>query len=210
MKEGFSSMGLACGTPTARTRPTLAGLTAILFVVLVNSGCATRAGQTARFVAKKQDLRGALTQPLQDFNVLHATVPMVLRQAKSAPYAMPDPNTCLGIRYELAQLDDALGPDTDVLDPMPSGLVVEGANRVAKSAVAAVRDLSTGWIPMRSWVRTMTGAERNSKNLRKLINAGLMRRAYLRGIGRSQDCDIHAAPLPTQFPAPPPTPSSAG
>jgi len=182
----------------------------ILPAVLVAAGCASTAAKSARYTAGKQDLRGALTQPLEDFNLVRDKIPAALKKAKAAPYALPEPGTCPGIQYELAQLDDALGPDADVLDPSPSGRVAQGSAILGKSAIGVVRDLTTDWIPLRSWVRTLTGAERHSDELRKTVNAGLVRRAFLKGLAQSQDCPVLASPAPTEFPAPPPTPSSAG
>jgi hypothetical protein len=179
-------------------------------VTALVAGCASSTGKTVRYTAGQQDMRGAVTQPLEDFNLMRDKIPAALRRARAAPYAAPDPNTCSGIRYELAQLDDALGPDADVLDPSPSGRMAQGAVMAGKSVVSAVRDLTTGWIPLRNWVRTLTGAERHSSELRKTVNAGLVRRAYLKGIAQSQECPIVASPAPSQFPAPPLTPSSAG
>ena len=184
--------------------------TVVIPFALLAAGCANNAARSARYSAENQDFRGAVTQPLEDFNLKRDRIPAALKKAKAAPYALPDPGTCAGIRYELAQLDDALGPDADVLDPSPSGRMSQGSAMVGRSALGAVRDLTTGWIPMRSWIRTMTGAEQHSAEMRKTLNAGLVRRAFLKGLAQSQDCPVLASPAPTEFPAPIPSPSSAG
>lgn len=181
----------------------------LLPLAALAAGCASSEGRTARYVAGKQDLRGAVTQPLEDFNLIRDKIPATLRRAEEGPYRQPEPFSCTAIQTEVAALDDALGPDMDVKDPSPSPRSDQGAAMAAKSAVAAVRDLTTDWIPLRSWVRMLTGAERHSSTVRKAVNAGLMRRAYLKGVAQSQDCTLTASNVPTQFPSPPQTASSA-
>ncbi len=186
-------------------RPILCGVS----LVLVLGGCVSSGSPSTR-VGGRQTMRGAVVQPLEDFNLIREKIPASLRRAEEAPYAQPDPPTCMGIHFEISQLDEALGPDSDVQDPSPAGRTTQGAVLIGRSAVSAMQDLTTNWIPLRSWVRTMTGAQSHSAQVRKAVNAGLMRRAFLKGIAHSRDCPVTAAAAPAQFPAPPPTPSSAG
>lgn len=181
----------------------------LVAVVLVVAGCASSSSPSTR-VGGRQTMRGAIVQPLQDFNLIREKIPASLRKAEEAPYAQPDPMSCTAIHAEIAVLDDALGPDADVKDPSPAGRTAQGRMMIGRSAVSAVQDLTTDWIPLRSWVRTLTGAQSHSAQVRKAVNAGLMRRAFLKGIAQSQDCPVTASAVPMQFPAPPPTPSSAG
>ncbi len=179
-------------------------------LLLLASACSTGRGAmgAARSTTEK-GMTGAVEQPLQDFNLIRDRIPPVLLRATADPYAMPKDMDCTVIAIELAQLDDALGPDRDVLDPDPSTRADRGGAFVGKSAVNAVRDLTTGWIPFRSWVRYMSGAERNSDNVKNAIQTGMVRRGYLKGVGLSHGCSIGAAAAPHRFPAPPITPSSA-
>jgi hypothetical protein len=179
----------------------------IVVVAALAGGCAAskQAGRTTR-----AGITGAVTQPLEDFNLLRDKIPAVLRRAQDQPYEHPQPASCEYIRSEVVLLDDALGPDTDVKDPAPSGRMAQGGAMIGRQTVDAVRDLTTDWIPMRNWVRRLTGAQQHSSQVQKAINAGTARRAYLKGMASAQGCPIRAAPMPTQFPAPPSTPSSAG
>lgn len=175
----------------------------LLTAALLTTGCAA---QTAG--RSNQGLRGAVTQPLEDFNVVRDRIPVILRRAAENPYALPETVDCPYLHQEVAQLDDALGPDIDVKDPAPAGRMAQGGAMVGRQAVDAVRDLTTDWIPMRNWVRRLTGAQQHSSQVQNAINAGVARRAYLKGMARAQSCPIEATPAPTVYPAPPPTPSS--
>jgi hypothetical protein len=108
---------------------------------------------------------------------------------------------------ELGRLDDALGPDVDVKKRQRTR-TDKGAEYVAKSAVAAVKDMSEGWIPLRSWVRYASGAQGHIDAVQAAINAGEARRAYLKGLAQSQACP-NIGPKPMKlFPAPPATPAT--
>ena len=86
--------------------------------------------------------------------------------------------------------------------------IVRNAAYAAKSAVAAVKDVTEGWIPMRSWVRYMSGAEAHSSAVQSAIAAGEARRAFLKGIAQSKGCVGIGPRRMTPYPAPPLTPSS--
>jgi hypothetical protein len=72
-------------------------------------------------------------------------------------------------------------------------------------AVSLVKDTAEGVIPMKSWVRKLSGAEKNDKRVRQAVLAGEIRRAFLKGLGVMHDCRWPAAPLsfePKGAPAP--------
>lgn len=178
----------------------------LLVASVVLSACAST--KTAGRVGK-QGAGGAVMQPLEDFNLVRDKVPAILRRAENeGPYTLPRNADCRYLHTEVAALDEVLGPDMDVEDPAPSGRMEQGGAMVGRQAVAAMRDLTTDWIPMRNWVRRLTGAEYHSSKVQKAVNAGVARRAYLKGVARAEDCPIVAQAPPTQFPAPPQTPSS--
>jgi hypothetical protein len=175
----------------------------LIMAAFAVAGCASQnAGRG------NQGLQGAVTQPLEDLNLVRDKIPVILRRASEDPYALPQTTDCPWLHGEVAQLDDALGPDIDVKDPAPAGRMAQGGAMVGRQAVDAVRDLSTGWIPMRNWVRRLTGAQQHSSQVQRAINGGLARRAYLKGMARSQGCPIVAASVPAEYPEPPTTPSS--
>jgi hypothetical protein len=93
-------------------------------------------------------------------------------------------------------LNDALGPDMDASrSSTEPGLLEQGGNLVGNSAIDALRGTTQDLIPFRSWVRRLTGAESHSKEVASAIAAGIVRRAYLKGIGESLGCHAPAAPL---------------
>ena len=176
----------------------------VLCPVVILGGCSTEMAppkpvdgapeQTRRQVAE-QRLGGALSAPLHDVNLVRTKIPDVLLDAIDAPYARPRPITCMEIGAELAPLDDALGAD---LDRPPSktnpGLIQRSGTFAGNSAVEAVRATAEGIIPYRSWVRKLTGAEAQDRLVRAAIEAGAVRRAYLKGLGLDHHCAPPAAP----------------
>ena len=145
--------------------------------------------------AAEHRLGGALAAPLHDVNLLRTKIPDVLLDAIDAPYARPRPVTCLEIAAEVAPLDDALGAD---LDRPPSksnpGLLQRGGNLAGDAAVDALRATAEGVIPYRSWVRKLTGAEQQARLVQAAIEAGAVRRAYLKGLGLAHNCSLPSAP----------------
>ena len=175
-------------------------------LALMAIGCASEPVKTASDTTRA-NIGGAVSAPFQDFNLVRSQIPVVLREAMDNPYARPQPDSCDVLGVELARLDDALGPDIDVKKPAQSR-TDRNAAYAAKSAVAAVKDVTESWIPMKSWVRYMSGAEAHSNAVQSAIAAGEARRAYLKGIAQSKGC-MGIGPRPIKpFPAPPVTPSS--
>ncbi|MBB5746033.1 hypothetical protein [Brevundimonas variabilis] len=138
---------------------------------------------------------GAATAPLDDFNLRRETIPTVLLQARNNPYDMRNLGRCSTIAREVARLDDALGPDTD--EP-PQGQGTTRSEQMADAgadlALDMVRDGVRDFIPGRSWIRRLSGAEQHSREVQASIQAGLMRRSFLKGMGMQQNCAPPAAP----------------
>ncbi|MCP5180256.1 MAG: DUF3828 domain-containing protein [Pseudomonadales bacterium] len=138
----------------------------------------------------------AITAPLTDLNLVRQKIPAILKSARQQPYAPAAAAGCESLAAEIVSLDAALGRDLD--RPRPPAKRVElsrkGAEEVSDAATDAMQDLTTGWIPARGWVRRLTGAERYSREVAAAIRAGLIRRAYLKGLGQAQGCEAPAAP----------------
>jgi hypothetical protein len=142
-----------------------------------------------------KQLAGAVTTPLNDLNLLRAKIPAVLLAAHKAPYGPPVEPGCEGLAGEIRLLDAALGEDLDVTSsPGQRDLFEQGRAAVDEAAVGAVRHAAEGLIPYRGWVRKLSGAERYSRLVTSAIGAGIVRRAYLKGLGQSQGCQAPAAP----------------
>jgi len=153
-----------------------------------------------------QQLAEAAATPLNDLNLLHTKIPAVLLAAQKGPYAPPTDPTCEGLRSEVRQLDAALGEDLDApQEPGGPSLVERGRADLRETAVGAVKSNAETLIPFRAWVRKLTGAERASRQVTRAIAAGIVRRAYLKGLGEARGCQPPASPLhPVERPSAPP------
>ncbi|NWE51080.1 hypothetical protein [Brevundimonas sp. P7753] len=162
---------------------------------LVLAGC--NAGASARGGVEQvgAGLGDAVTAPLDDLNLRRQEIPTVLLQAESNPYDLRNLNHCRTIAAEIARLDEALGPDTDAPPSQDGSYMSErAADAAAAAALDAVRDTVTDFIPARSWVRRLTGADSHSKHVQSAIQAGLRRRSFLKGVGMQRNCAPPAAP----------------
>jgi hypothetical protein len=137
----------------------------------------------------------AATAPLDDLNLRRQHIPTVLLQAGASPYDLRNLNQCSTIGAEIGRLNAALGPDMDE-PPAPDGssLGERAGDAASKAALDAIRDASTDFIPGRSWIRRLSGAEQHSRRVQAAIQAGRMRRAFLKGIGMNRNCAPPAAP----------------
>ncbi|AZP10558.1 hypothetical protein [Undibacterium parvum] len=59
-----------------------------------------------------------------------------------------------------------------------------------------MRSTVEGVIPFRSWIRRFSGADKHSKDVTAALAAGIVRRAFLKGLGQASGCLPPAAPLP--------------
>jgi hypothetical protein len=170
-------------------------LSPVLAALLVLAGC--NAGRSAMSGAEQvgAGLGDAVTAPLEDFNLRRQLIPTVLLQAEANPYDLRNLNQCTTIGAEVARLDEALGPDTDEPPRQDGSYVSErAADAAAKATLDAIRGTTTDFIPGRSWIRRLSGAEQHSRHVQSAIQAGRMRRAFLKGIGMQRNCAPPAAP----------------
>lgn len=138
-------------------------------------------------------LGDAVAAPLEDLNLRRAKVPEALIDARYRPYGLAGMQTCQALAAEIARLDEALGPDVD------SGLAADGSRveeQAADAALGLVRDTATDFIPFRSWVRRLTGAHAHDLEVQRAYQAGISRRAFLKGVGHNRGCAAPAAPAP--------------
>lgn len=151
-----------------------------LSLALTLAACATQ---------KQSRVVGAATAPLSDLNLVQVEIHEVLLIAKQHPYALPADVDCENLNKLILQLDAVLGPDldTDASKTKP-GLVERGTSEAGDAAVGALRRTTESVLPFRSWVRKLTGAERRSKENAAAIAAGIVRRAFLKGLGAANGC----------------------
>lgn len=137
----------------------------------------------------------AVTSPLSDLNLIRTEIMPVLLAAVKGPYQIPADKTCEGLAAEVKALDLILGADLDAaVVTGEMGLLEQGQSEVGKAAIGALRGAAEGVIPFRSWIRRFSGAEQHSKDLAAAVAAGIVRRAYLKGLGQAIACQPPAAP----------------
>jgi hypothetical protein len=129
-------------------------------------------------------------QPFRDVSWLRENAPEVLIRAEEAPYAPPSDATCVALVGEIAALDAVLGPDLNA----PEGDAKEPGAEASDYVSDAIRGMFG--LPYRSIIRRISGAERRERLLREAIFAGMVRRAFLKGLAHTA-----CAPIPVPAPA---------
>ena len=153
----------------------------LTFAICVGLGLAVC---TASFAERRDEsVGGAFAQPFRDIGMVRDEVPDILKHAVAAPYALPGARSngdvdCSALVSEIVSLDLALGADVDA----PPVQHANGSNLMA----GAVR--SVLHVPYRGVLRRITGAEHREQVLQTAIQAGMVRRAFLKGL-RMRDCD---------------------
>lgn len=174
----------------------------LLVLPLLLSACATSApyrapnSNSTDSVAKAEDqLTDIATTPLNDLNLVRVKIPDILLSAQKKPYIPPCAADCAGLADEVRALDAVLGTDLDAPpNPDDPGMVRRSAVFIGDAAVGVARGAAEGVMPFRSWVRKLTGAERHAKDVAAAVAAGIVRRAYLKGLGQAAGCAVPAAP----------------
>lgn len=156
--------------------------------------------------ANRENLQGVVSSPLRDVNVLRTKIPEVLLTAMADPYARPKPATCANLAALILPLNGALGADLDEVAVDQDDLMEQGRD----SALGWMASAASSVIPLRGWVRKLSGAERHDRLVTTAITAGAIRRGYLKGLGEVKGCNPPATPAhKASDPPPPPEPSAA-
>jgi hypothetical protein len=167
----------------------------IVLSCLAAGGC--NAGRSAMQGAEQfgAGFGNAATAPMDILNLRPEVIPTVLLQAQASPYDMRNMSRCSTIGAEIARLDDALGPDMDEPPPVDGRFMSErAADAAAQAALGAVRDTTTDFIPGSNWIRRLSGAAQHEREVQAAIQAGRIRRAFLKGMGMQRNCAPPAAP----------------
>jgi len=128
--------------------------------------------------------------PLEDLNLAKDPIPPVLQRALEEPYRDPGLNHCADIRSEIGDLDAVLGEDMDTEPHDPEH--PRNFGRMAQGFLASL-------IPYRSVIRSISGANKHEREFKESIAAGMMRRAYLKGMGQAMGCPYPARPAPPEM-----------
>lgn len=173
-------------TLRATTGISAAAASALSFLALFGLATPTYAQQDV--TRDNTDAVDVALTPLADLNLSRDPIPQILLWARDNPYSNAGLENCGSIRAGIGDLDAVLGEDVDTAPPETRGL---DAGRVAQRVVGR-------FIPFRSIIREISGANSHEYNFRAAIAAGLMRRAYLKGLGEARGCDYPARPAPPE------------
>jgi hypothetical protein len=146
------------------------------------------------------DVEHAVEAPLHDLNLTNQKIPEVLLLAMADPYARLPTPSCREIDAQIAGLTAALGPDFD-----QAGTIEDSSlhGKMGSTSLSLLHSAAESVLPYNSFVATLSGAQRRDALVIKAINAGGIRRGYLKGLGEAQGCATPAAPQHLATPAPP-------
>jgi len=145
--------------------------------------------------ANRDGITGAMTAPLRDVNIVRTKIPRVLLEAMNDPYQRPARADCASLISLVQPLDVALGEDLDRTPPTENeDLMDRGRKAAGGAALGAVASAAQDMIPMRGWVRKLSGAERHDRLVQSAVASGAVRRAYLKGLGEARGCNPPATP----------------
>jgi hypothetical protein len=122
--------------------------------------------------------------PLRDLNFRQDPIPELLLAAQDSPYGVEGLTRCSDYIAAVSDLDEILGLDFDIASPEDRRISV---GRVAQSVVGS-------FIPFRGVVREVSGAAKHERDFQEAILHGMMRRAFLKGMGLRLGCEYPARP----------------
>ncbi|MBY0574202.1 MAG: hypothetical protein K2P84_11010 [Undibacterium sp.] len=173
----------------------------LLGMLSVLTGCANTPTTSTPVAPTHQQATGtrigdAITSPLNDFNLIRTEIPEALVNARKAPYAKAKDVDCDWLKKEISSLDLVLGPDIDAVQVDGNGNVIErGTEELGNAAINAMKGFAEGVVPFRAWIRRLTGADKHAKDLVSAGVAGVVRRAYLKGVANTMACPIETSKL---------------
>ncbi|MBS7670466.1 hypothetical protein [Croceicoccus gelatinilyticus] len=162
----------------------LAGLSALTLALAPLAGASAQSPVDPN--VKAEDIP---MQPLRDLNIDSEDVPPLLFDIGNDPYATGGLTSCHHIEQAIADIDLMLGADID--DPQERSDLQKGANSAGRIASSVVG----GIIPFRGIVREISGAKGKERRLRVMVNAAMVRRGFLKGIGLARGCAYPARPI---------------
>jgi hypothetical protein len=108
-------------------------------------------------------------------------IPPILEKAFNDPYNIKGMKTCAALANEVKALNAVLGPDYVVGNEYSE-------NRKGKLVEAGGKTIINSIIPFRGLVREVTGAAPADRHMNAVVDAGLARRGFLRGVHLKQGC----------------------
>ena len=124
-------------------------------------------------------MEGAIAQPFKDLGLVRENAEGLLLQAAASPYAVDDRADCAALAASIAQLEEILGPDVDV--------VAQGGDSIGSDIVSGAIRSALG-LPFRGVMRRISGAEARDRLRARAVLAGMVRRGFLKGLVRAVAC----------------------
>lgn len=121
------------------------------------------------------------SQPVRDVGMSKREIPPILETAFENPYSLKGLKTCVSLANEVKALNGVLGPDYVVGNEYTE-------NRKGKLAEAGGKAIINSIIPFRGIVREVSGAAPADRHMNAVVDAGLARRGFLRGVHLKQGC----------------------
>jgi hypothetical protein len=159
-------------------------ITAVMAVSLILATPALARDKARPITRREPDALDVAKTPMTDLNISGTQIPALLVEAEKRPYSIQNLETCAQITAAVQELDSILGPDID-LPRAERARFSKG--RLAQWAIGK-------FIPFRSLIREVSGANRQQREIGDAIQAGLARRAFLKGIGSTRECPYPASP----------------
>lgn len=122
--------------------------------------------------------------PVTDLNLSRTEIPALLIEAQQRPYSLQGLGKCPQLVAAVEELDAVLGPDFDLPQVERTRL---SKGRIAQWAVGT-------FIPFRSLIREVSGANKQEREILAAIQVGLARRGFLKGVGAARGCKYPASP----------------
>jgi len=121
------------------------------------------------------------SQPARDVGMSKREIPPILEKAFNDPYSLKGLKSCKALAGEITDLNGVLGADYVVGNEYTE-------NRAGKLAEAGGKTIINSIIPFRGLVREVTGAAPADRHMNAVVDAGLARRGFLRGVHLRQGC----------------------
>ena len=138
-------------------------------------------------------MEDAMMAPVEDLNIVQEEIPEVLEKITKV-YDVPSGMSCTDIGKAVESLTVVLGPDDDVPPPPEKDRTEKIEDGATSLTYKTMEDATTSVIPFRGIVRMITGASAHQEKVRTAYEMGLLRRAYLKGLGEAKGCTPPAAP----------------
>jgi hypothetical protein len=133
---------------------------------------------------REPDVMDVAKTPVTDLNLSKPGIPALLVEAQQRPYTLQGLGKCAQLTAAVNELDRVLGPDIDLPQAERERF---SKGRIAQWAVGT-------FIPFRSLIRELSGANAEQRRLLSAIQAGMTRRGFLKGVGAARGCRYPASP----------------